>query len=103
MIKYAKIDGYGALGEVGDHLYQWINKDFTKELRPVILVRAYISKPKVFKGIVLSRSQEYYPLEITEDLSDLKSLVGELEVVTDLKELIEDLKGFKLIEAPKNL
>lgn len=101
MIKYADIKGYKDLGEVSPHLYQWLSKDDTKELRPTIIVRAYDTSPKIFKGIILSKSQEYYPLEITEDLSELESFVGELEVVTDLKDLSEDLKGFKLIESPK--
>ncbi len=103
MIKYAKIEGYRNLGEVGmtgTHLYQWMEEphifDATRN-KAVIIVRAYdIDKPLIFKGIVFNRTLKYYPLEITEDLSELESIVGELTVV-DLKELSDILSQYKLI------
>lgn len=105
MIKYAKIEGYKNLGEVGiigSHIYQWMEEEANKdELKAVIVVRAYdTDKPKIFKGIVFSRTLKYYPLEITEDLSELEELVGELEVV-DLKEISDSLSQFKLIHRRK--
>ena len=101
MIKYAKIKGYKNLGEVGimgSHLYQWMAEKANKdELKSIIIVRAYdIEKPKIFKGIVYTRTLKYYSEEITEDLSELESLVGELEVV-DLKDVSDSLCQFKLI------
>ena len=103
MIKYAKIEGYKALGEVGiigSHLYQWMEEphifDATR-YKAVIIVRAYdIERPVIFKGIVFTRSLKYYPLEITEDLKELEDLVGELEVV-DLKDMSDVLSQFKMI------
>ena len=101
MIKYAKIEGYKNLGEVGmsgTNLYQWMSEEENFEgLRPIIIVRAYdVETPVIFKGIVYSRTLKYYPLEITEDLSELESLVGELKLV-DLKEISDVLSQYKLI------
>lgn len=101
MIKYAKIKGYKNLGEVGmtgTHLYQWMADNAIKnDLKPIIIVRAYdIDKPVIFKGIVLNRTLRYYPLEITEDLTELESIVGELTVV-DLKEISDLLSQYKII------
>jgi len=106
MIKYAKIEGYKNLGEVGivgSHLYQWMSeKENLEGLREVIIVRAYdVEKPIVFKGIVYSRTLRYYPLEITEDLTELEKLVGELTVV-DLKDLSDVLSQFKIIHKRRN-
>ena len=101
MIKYVKIEGYKALGEVGimgSHLYQWMSEKENKDgLKTIIIVRAYdIEKPVIFKVIVFPRSLKYYPLEITEDLKELEDLVGELEVV-DLKDISDVLSQFKMI------
>lgn len=103
MIKYAKIKGYKNLGEVGmtgTHLYQWIEDPHIFDAirhKAVIIVRAYdIDKPVIFKGVVFNRTLRYYPLEITEDLSDLESIVGELTVV-DLKDISDILSQYKLI------
>lgn len=102
MIKYAKIKGYKNLGEVGmigTHLYQWIKEEENLEgLREIIIVRAYdIDKPRIFKGIVFNRKLKYYSVEITEDLSELESIVGELELV-DLKDLSDILSQYKLMK-----
>lgn len=102
MIKYAKIKGYKNLGEVGmigTHLYQWMAEKANKDdIKSIIIVRAYdVEKPKIFKGIVYSRTLKYYPEEIIEDLSELESLVGKLELV-DLKDLSDTLSQFKLIK-----
>ena len=102
MIKYAKIEGYKNLGEVGmnyTHIYQWMEeKEDNQGNRAVIIVRAYdIDKPKIFKGMVFNRTLKYYPLDITEDLSELEALVGEL-VVVDLKDISDILSQYKLIK-----
>ena len=68
MIKYAEIDGYKNLGEIEmlSHLYQFIEKDKPEPM--VILIHAYESETRIFKGYLYNSTKTYrsVPLEDTE-------------------------------------
>lgn len=99
MIKYAKIEGYKNLGEVQSHIYQWIAEEPDKEgNRVIILIKAYsVSPPMIFKGIVLGYSNSYKPINITEDLKEVESLIGITELSV-LKDIDDSFNTFTLID-----
>jgi hypothetical protein len=88
LIKYININGYNNLGEVGlfSHLYEWIEK--VDENPKVILINAYEGKPKVFKGYIYTKSNQYKSVPVeTNELQEVINLVGEVEQ-KDFKEFI---------------
>lgn len=97
MIKYAEIKGYKNLGEVAHHLYQWMED--TEEDMTVILVRAYDTESKVFKGKIYNSTDQYVSLPILEnELDDVESIIGKCEVITDANVISEGFTDKKYKE-----
>lgn len=90
MIKYANLKGYKNLGEVQifSHLYQFIESD--KDRPMIILINAYESDAKIFKGFLYNLTSTYKSISITdEELNTLETYIGKATQV----ELLDFIKG----------
>lgn len=92
MIKYAKIEGYKNLGELGilSHLYSLIQVN--KETPMIILIHAYEGNQQVFKGYVFNKTSTFkgVPLEAAE-AAEIESIIGKFEQVEFLEFIKETL------------
>lgn len=86
MIKYANIEGFNNLGEIGSNLYQWIED--TEDTRVVILVRTYDTDTKIWSGYLMNETK------IIENANDIiinsdMSLIKNAKRIESFKEFIK--------------
>lgn len=89
MIKYAEIDGYKNIGEIGimSHVYQLIEIDKREPM--IILIHAYEGPTKAFKGYLYNKTKKYKSVDLTkEEQKEIERFTGKLEQV-DFISLIE--------------
>ena len=107
MYKYAKVEGYKNLGEMGlmSHIYQMVELD--KETPMILLTNAYVEKQKVFKGYLFVGNGTFESILLNDyEKAEIEKNIGKFEEV-DFMEFIKDTdldgrySGFRAINGIK--
>ena len=104
MIKYATIEGYRNIGEIQifSHVYQFVEN--VEENPKIILIHAYESETKVFKGFLYNNSGTFKSVDLLEtEIKEIENYCGKLTQL-DFDEVIKETefadlyKNFKKME-----
>jgi hypothetical protein len=92
MIKYADIKDFSRCGEVGRHLYQWLETKASNEdgNKIAVIIRAYDCESKIWVGYVLINQRKIINLPNQKiDLTDVTKILGDIKKVKSFKEFIK--------------